>query len=229
MSYGARQLFGMTFTALCIMALRPAPAVAGEHDKTADTETEKLKAFYQRLRVEARKTKPRVVRTEKLLRKVRKHRPQGKHRQQLIRAMIKRLTRKVTPDEHRATGKPTPYAKRLEAIEILGEIRAVEAAPLLARNINVLVYERYTTDDWGSPCARALINIGKPSTPVLLARLAGKQSERERYLCLFVLDQIESAKVVEYFLRREISKAKSPVKKTNLKAALKELRKDYME
>ncbi len=119
--------------------------------------------------------------------------------------------------------------ERIEAVRLLGGLRAKGAVNVLVRNIEDIRPDKWKekTHEILYPCLGALIRIGQPATPALLAALAEADTELKRYNRVHALAAIESPKVAEYCLKREIAQAEKPAHKANFRAALKELRKDF--
>jgi len=113
------------------------------------------------------------------------------------------------------------------AIRVLGEMRAVEAVPVLVKwaappeggykvlNLGISPYN--------SPAAQALVKIGKPAEPALL-EVAKKSPQKMIWsISLIILQEIEGPKCLEVILEDAIAKETEAAAKANLQEGLKRL------
>jgi hypothetical protein len=119
----------------------------------------------------------------------------------------------------------SPPDSRLDAIGILGRLRAASAPESLIPHIGLpaeLVHLRETlTPSLGDcyPAVQALVDIGTPSIPVCMRALATiEDTESRRKLC-WVLTEIEGEEIAILLLKREAA-ASSGKRRTNLGAAI---------
>ena len=106
------------------------------------------------------------------------------------------------------------------AIRLLGDYRAEEAVPLLARNVALLTNTNkavFSADLWlGSRCAASLAKIGKPASRECLARLGDPGTETEVYLLSLVIRQVEGEEVARLLIDRAIAKEDDQARKARL-------------
>jgi len=104
------------------------------------------------------------------------------------------------------------YDEKLLAVQLLGEMRAVEAVDVLLDNIRFCppqdIPERGL--ETGYPCVFALIRIGKPCTPGILKRL-GRKPDDKIVLVLYavIIRRVEGSKPGGALLKRELEKART--------------------
>ncbi|HUX01607.1 MAG: hypothetical protein WBD63_12315 [Phycisphaerae bacterium] len=121
-------------------------------------------------------------------------------------------------------------AKHL-AILLLGDLRALEAVPVLMENIwykNVesrelpsMIY-RYGGEAY--PAAKSLSKIGMPAVQPLLARLSVlRETEPERRICTWTLKEILGERLAKVRLEMAVEEVKDDAARANLKAALEQL------
>jgi len=103
------------------------------------------------------------------------------------------------------------------AIRTLGLLRASEATDILLDNIAFSDWTRPSRESGPPDSVAALVNIGKPATRAMLARLAnaaeGKdemafqfRGERELFLYSAVLSTVEGGAVAKFLLKSEMQK-----------------------
>lgn len=126
------------------------------------------------------------------------------------------------------------------AIVLLGELRAQEAAGLLARNITWRVHPRYGGTQTRSvsgqfPAADSLAKIGGPAVEEVLRILHTTANPLERHLCVWTLTQIEGGaradgrEVARFRVQNAIERCRFPDMKANLQAALEYFDKPDLE
>jgi len=119
--------------------------------------------------------------------------------------------------------KNLPLTVRLEAVRMVGEIRAPEAVDVLLIHLNSLRAEKIseTTMASGFPCVPSLIKIGKPASFGVLKEFHKPVKKLRRFALAVVLAGVEGRQVGRFMLQREIAKAKTPEERRNLQAGLK--------
>jgi len=123
------------------------------------------------------------------------------------------------------------------AMEILGEMRAVEAVPLLAANIGfphvlasgvepvagmtvLQVYMFGNTPLERMPAVHALVKIGEPAIPKVLAKLAQTGDSTESKHCLRVLLELKGTEGTAALLGKSIVREPDRQKRRRLQSAL---------
>jgi hypothetical protein len=113
----------------------------------------------------------RIVAFEALLGKAQQGRLQGEDRAEVVAALVERAARKAEEGEFQSTP--------LLAIQLLGELRAAEAVPvLLDRLLDEFARSIVSEASHTTPAAQALAKIGSPALEPLL-NLAASGSEDE--------------------------------------------------
>lgn len=115
--------------------------------------------------------------------------------------------------------------QKIEAIKVLGTIRAKEAVPILIENISIVASE-YVKDlpslENLYPCVSALIEIGKPASEKLVEKLCDSLPELNRRLYVTALVKIETPKVAKFILDAKIQTV-AEKEKLHLKEVLESL------
>jgi len=134
---------------------------------------------------------------------------------------LEKIVREFVGDETRKGTAKT-------AIVLLGKLRATEAVPLLADNINVYVFYKSTkrtqSPEDAFPCVGALTGIGKPSIPAMINNLATSEVEKVRELSARVIRNVEGTEIGRIVLEKAIEEQGDRGKKARLTAAL-----EYMQ
>jgi hypothetical protein len=139
----------------------------------------------------------------------------GNQRQQFVGKLLDLLQRPESPNPEQCA-----------AAYYLGELRAPEAASVLASKIT-LQYT-YPVDHltilMRSPAFEALIKIGDPSISAVIRNLAESDDVKVRELSLQVLTRIDNDKDISKLrLQKTIKAEADPQKQARLQAALKSL------
>jgi len=136
----------------------------------------------------------------------------GQQRQELMRNLISI----VANDKSDEVG-------RTRAVDLLGDLRASEAAEILVENI----VEIPTLDPRGLSsrgryaCVAALVKIGKPATGAVLKEFRKPISDDRQLALVDVLAGVEGRKVGRFLLEEEIADAKTAEERDNLNKALR--------
>lgn len=156
-----------------------------------------------------------------------------KQRDQLIKTLIAIVTEerlkpnfrdpKLKPAEVKTRVKNWYLAKeiRLRAVEILGQIRASEAVPVLVEYLDKIQPDLidaktlYTV----APCVPALVYIGKPATIEVLKELRKPQKKWRHLLLITVLHDVEGLNVGRLILNETIASTKNVQERKHLQAA----------
>jgi hypothetical protein len=110
---------------------------------------------------------------------------------------------------------------------LLGEFRAVEAIPVLLKNVEYKNHKSLATDydqTWPTwyPAAEALAKIGMPAVKPLFDELSGiSELNRRRKLCCNILIEIMGKELASFALKEHLAEVKDETKKANLEAGLK--------
>ena len=144
-------------------------------------------------------------------------------RQRSIRSLLA-LIEKKSPDSLWLVSGTTESL----AISVLGEMRAVEAVPVLVKwatppkggyivlNLGISPYD--------SPAAQALAKIGKPAEPALLEVVKQSPQKMIWSISLSILQEIEGPKCLEVILEDAIAKETDAAAKANLQEGLRRLK-----
>ncbi len=150
-----------------------------------------------------------------------------KDRAKLIKQLIELAAEKVEPlpsSDPRFVEYPWHDSKHL-AILLLGELRTVEALPVLLENLEYKNPRRLEgsyldTGGW-YPAAEALSKIGMPAVEPTIKKLGGyAQKNKGSELCCWVLKKILGVKLARARLQIAIEETRDPTVKKNLTAAL---------
>jgi hypothetical protein len=117
-----------------------------------------------------------------------------------------------------------PNSPKEIAIELLGELRVVKAAPALVEDINY-----HPMGESGAPklpidyfpCVQALIKIGLPATKAIFEKCENKIEDKNLILYAWVISYVDGDEVGKYRIELELKKTKDPTKKRNLEQLLK--------
>lgn len=141
-------------------------------------------------------------------------------RKDLIRGLVNIVKEADDSDDKRCPG----AGLKRTAIEILGEIRATEAVPVLYENLK----HEATLFDGGMddmanpgkryPCVGSLVKIGSPALARAWYRVEMSDDPLERELCSWIIGQVESSQTARLLIERKLAKA-DPLKKARLEAA----------
>jgi hypothetical protein len=124
-------------------------------------------------------------------------------------------------------GKTGTIAEKSQAIKVLGEIAATEAAPTLASMIDFFDSEAPSLTlaiDTSFPCVPALARIGKPSVFACMKALSGERSARAIELSAEVIVRVEGTHFGELLLKDAIEKAKGEGYRKTLEGLLERIR-----
>ena len=156
-----------------------------------------------------------------------------KQHQELIAALIA-LAAGPTSPERRPRGRgevpsyPDDEGKDL-AIELLGDLRATEAIPVLLDNVKycnpAALSGEYLPWQFDFPAAVSLAQIGNPSVEPALATLEVTNDELERQLCCWIIKEVEGEELAPIVLQLAIGKERYSGSKARLQAALEYLQK----
>lgn len=189
-----------------------------------DTKEEELEAIRERARLEAAQAKP--FKTPEL-RQLELKQLENRQQMQLVLdlhiANQKALTKALMDvlDDEKADN-----AVRATAARAMGQMRAVEAIPILCRRIdlrdaNALKSEATIKNTY--PCVVALIEIGKPSSHAASDYLIQLRSDdtdrvttRKRELFTLVIVKVEGEDVANFLLEKAIEDQKQDAAKKNL-------------
>lgn len=157
-----------------------------------------------------------------------------KQYEQLIGELIRLAGQEVQrlyPDDDPRSDFPWPWrdAKHL-AILLLGDLRAVEAVPILLENLEYKNYKdlkdivqwRYNLPEatW-YPAAESLSKIGMPAVEPTIKKLVSYEpNSMGSRICRWILKEILGVKLARYRLEIEIEQTKDPVVKERLTAVL---------
>ena len=148
-------------------------------------------------------------------------------RAKLAKQLIELAAEKVEPlpsSDLRFVEYPWHDSKYL-AILLLGELRTVEALPVLLENLEYKNPRRLEgsyldTGGW-YPAAEALSKIGMPAVEPTIKKLGGyAQKNKGSELCCWVLKKILGVKLARARLQIAIEETRDPTVKKNLTAAL---------
>jgi hypothetical protein len=125
---------------------------------------------------------------------------------------------------------------KLDAVVVLGEYRASEAAPVLARHLewdeiaatnNPFTKPIMTEEDWAekSPVIFALQKIGMPAIPALLDKITQTDDAKITFECVTICNAIEGAEETQFRLQGLLNKENDQKKKERIQAALDALKK----
>ncbi|MFQ6133785.1 MAG: hypothetical protein ACE5R4_17215 [Armatimonadota bacterium] len=122
----------------------------------------------------------------------------------------------------------TEHEPKQVAIELLGELRAPKAVPVLYANLTYCNPPSRTsallTWHYDFPAAVSLSQIGKPAVGPALAHLASSDDELERDLCCWIIEQVEGKQLAPIVLQLAVDKEQYSGRKKRLQAAL-----DYLQ
>ncbi len=98
-----------------------------------------------------------------------------------------------------------PLSTPLLAIQLLGELRAAEAVPVLLDRLTDEFTRHIVGDgDWLPPAAQALVKIGEPALEQMISQAAGA-SEEEWSVLRSSLAQMKDQKSVQAEVSRQLA------------------------
>jgi hypothetical protein len=113
---------------------------------------------------------------------------------------------------------------KCDVAKVLGEFRAVEAVDSLVRNLELDLRPRILKglikESDIHPISNALIEIGTPAIPALLAKIEETDNITLIERCVSICDRIEGREVAELILTRQIDKVSTLQSKQRLTQAL---------
>jgi HEAT repeat protein len=117
-----------------------------------------------------------------------------------------------------------PRSTRLTAAKMLGILRASEAVEALVASMTLtpeLIDDRSVYGLY--PCVKALAEIGKPSTPKMLANLRTSSDPTVRKLSLKVLVDVEGRETASFLLKRLLAGEEETQNRERLESVLASL------
>ncbi len=132
-------------------------------------------------------------------------------------------------------GSTNSTSQKLPAVVILGELRAIEAAPILAQHlewdteakpivgVTAGSFEKMSLEF--CPVRIALEEIGEPAISPLLERIRDSDDGKITQKCVLICQTIEGADVTEFRLQGLLKKERDPKKKARIQSALEVLEK----
>jgi len=114
------------------------------------------------------------------------------------------------------------------AVVVLGEYRAVEAVPVLLKNLDWdwsrggIVLSG--NEDWAVrlwPVSSALEKIGVPAVPALMDQIEGTDDAKMIGKCVSICEKIEGADVAQFRLQKALKTETDAQKRARLETALK--------
>ncbi len=148
--------------------------------------------------------------------------------QEVIQGLIKLAAEKVEHTTSR-TVHDAEYIRhhtKYLAIQLLGDLRASEAVPILIdnleyRNPNILVDGSYLEPGQLFIAAESLSKIGMPAVGPVINKLAGYSNEKSgRSTCCWILKDVLGIRLAKLRLEIAIEERTDPTEKKNLTAAL---------
>ena len=116
-------------------------------------------------------------------------------------------------------------ARRIAAAVALGRLRAEEAVDVLVANIGTIRSRFRLDNDFASPspCADALVRIGRAGSRACIMALAKEEDDHRRNLMIRVIRRVETEEVAGFMLRRTIADESDSDRKARLRSALDKL------
>jgi hypothetical protein len=150
-----------------------------------------------------------------------------RERQEFIKQLIAIVVKKPTKPEMTAKG-INAYEQeqmvRRHAVNVLGDIRAIEATQILVEHITQVVPSATNGNIFGddAPYLPALVKIGKPGAKAALKELRKPMKIPRRLLLLMVIRQVEGRRAGELLFKNEIATANGSGERKNLEDAFAE-------
>jgi hypothetical protein len=119
------------------------------------------------------------------------------------------------------------FGLKRNALELLGEIRAAEAIPILFENLTHKVFvaqgslSDFSNPSKNYPSVGSLIKIGTPALEKTWYRIQMSDDPLERKLCCWILREVQGKEVAHKLMEEKASAIEDTHKKRNYEAALR--------
>jgi HEAT repeat protein len=124
--------------------------------------------------------------------------------------------------------------RKLDAVIVLGEYRAVEAVPILVDHlewdeatvgeVTRILPQEEVEELWG-PVTMALQKIGVAAVPPLLERISATDNPKLTWKCTWICSRVEGPAVTRFRLQGLLEKETDVKRKGRIEAALEALKK----